>query len=186
MSLRIIARRAASIRSFPTSSLASSSSSLPSLARFKSSSDDVPQTPRDPYPLPLSHPVSQDPLDSTMAELTSFEIPPLDRSHEDIETTRKRLVYQARKRGMLEGDLLLATFAREKLALMKPDEVTEFDKVSPTSFSISNPRSAGAGSYWVGPDLEPSGREGREEVGELKLKLTRPPSPSPICPCSNV
>lgn len=31
---------------------------------------------------------------------------------------------------MLEGDLLLATFARENLSSMKEDEVREFDKVN--------------------------------------------------------
>jgi len=130
MSLRLISRRAASLRILPSLSPSPSSSSVfLTLNRFKSSKDDVPETPRDPYPLPLSHPIAPD-LDSTLAELTSFEIPPLDRSHEDMDTTRKRLVYQVRKRGMLEGDLLLATFARDKLPSMTDDEVRQFDKVS--------------------------------------------------------
>ena len=42
---------------------------------------------------------------------------------------RARLVYQTRKRGCLEGDLLLATFARDRLGGMKMDEMREFDKV---------------------------------------------------------
>lgn len=130
MSLRLISRRCSSLRTLPLATLSPSSSSVfLTLNRFKSSKDDVPETPRDPYPLPLSHPIAPD-LDSTLAELTSFEIPPLDRSHEDMGTTRKRLVYQVRKRGMLEGDLLLATFARDKLPSMTDDEVREFDKVS--------------------------------------------------------
>ncbi|KAL7409789.1 Flavinator of succinate dehydrogenase-domain-containing protein [Mrakia frigida] len=129
MSLRLISRRCSSLRTLPLATLSPSSSSVfLTLNRFKSSKDDVPETPRDPYPLPLSHPIAPD-LDSTLAELTSFEIPPLDRSHEDMGTTRKRLVYQVRKRGMLEGDLLLATFARDKLPSMTDDEVREFDKL---------------------------------------------------------
>jgi hypothetical protein len=86
--------------------------------------------PVDPYPLPLSHLVSQEPLESSIADETGFTLKPLDRSYEDLETTRKRLVYQARKRGMLEGDLLLATFAREKLHTMTKEEVQEFDRAS--------------------------------------------------------
>ena len=43
---------------------------------------------------------------------------PLDRTGEDEKTIRARLVYQSRKRGMLEGDLLLSTFARDHLGTM--------------------------------------------------------------------
>lgn len=54
---------------------------------------------------------------------------PLNRTGEDEKTIRARLVYQTRKRGMLEGDLLLSTFARDKLGSMNMDELKEFDKV---------------------------------------------------------
>ena len=54
---------------------------------------------------------------------------PLPRSGESIETTRARLVYQSRKRGTLENDLLLSTFAQEHLGTMNADELSEFDKV---------------------------------------------------------
>jgi len=42
---------------------------------------------------------------------------------------RARLVYQARKRGTLESDLLLSTFASERLAIMSEQELKEFDKL---------------------------------------------------------
>ena len=42
---------------------------------------------------------------------------------------RARLVYQSRKRGTLESDLLLSTFARERLGGMSEEELREFDKV---------------------------------------------------------
>jgi hypothetical protein len=54
---------------------------------------------------------------------------PLPRPGEPIETTRARLVYQSRKRGTLESDLLLSTFAQERLGAMDAEELTEFDKV---------------------------------------------------------
>ena len=57
---------------------------------------------------------------------------PLNRTGEKVDTLRARLVYQARKRGMLEGDLLLSTFARDNLATMSHEELLEFDKVSLT------------------------------------------------------
>jgi succinate dehydrogenase assembly factor 2 len=53
----------------------------------------------------------------------------LPRPGESIETTRARLVYQSRKRGTLESDLLLSTFAQEHLGAMNAEELSEFDKV---------------------------------------------------------
>jgi len=55
---------------------------------------------------------------------------PLERTGEDEDTLRARLVYQTRKRGCLEGDLLLSTFARDRLGGMSVKEMQEFDKVS--------------------------------------------------------
>jgi succinate dehydrogenase assembly factor 2 len=44
---------------------------------------------------------------------------------------RARLMYQSRKRGTLESDLLLSTFARDVLAGMGEEELREYDKVRP-------------------------------------------------------
>ncbi|KAI0716762.1 Flavinator of succinate dehydrogenase-domain-containing protein [Earliella scabrosa] len=54
---------------------------------------------------------------------------PLPRPGESVETMRARLVYQSRKRGTLESDLLLSTFARERLGGMSEAELHEFDKL---------------------------------------------------------
>lgn len=54
---------------------------------------------------------------------------PLPRPGEAVETMRARLVYQARKRGTLENDLVLSTFAKEQLGEMNEAELREFDKV---------------------------------------------------------
>jgi len=54
---------------------------------------------------------------------------PLPRPGETIETKRARLVYQSRKRGTLENDLLLSTFAQEHLGTMDVAELSEFDKL---------------------------------------------------------
>ena len=50
---------------------------------------------------------------------------------------RARLVYQSRKRGTLESDLLLSTFARDFLGGMSEEELYEYDKVS-LSFFFKN------------------------------------------------
>jgi len=44
---------------------------------------------------------------------------------------RARLTYQSRKRGTLESDLLLSTFARDHLHSMSTEELREYDKVAP-------------------------------------------------------
>ncbi|KAJ8606949.1 hypothetical protein MRB53_040614 [Persea americana] len=57
----------------------------------------------------------------------SFRVEPLRRSGEDINTLRARLVYQSRKRGMLESDLLLSTFADAHLGQMSPSQLAQYD-----------------------------------------------------------
>ena len=54
---------------------------------------------------------------------------PLPRPGEGVAQMRARLVYQSRKRGTLESDLLLSTFAQENLGSMAADELKEYDKV---------------------------------------------------------
>ena len=77
----------------------------------------------DPYPLPLSPEILDRPIDSE-------DLPPrIPRENEPIDVLRARLVYQSRKRGMLEGDLLLSTFAAENLPRMSFNELKEFDRV---------------------------------------------------------
>ncbi|KAG6916155.1 hypothetical protein DXG01_008207 [Tephrocybe rancida] len=54
---------------------------------------------------------------------------PLPRPGEGVDTLRARLVYQSRKRGTLESDLLLATFARDNLGGMSEGELKEYDRL---------------------------------------------------------
>jgi len=67
--------------------------------------------------------------DSEAAIDDSFLPEPIDRSHETPEVTRSRLLYQSRKRGILETDLLLSTFAKKNLANMTETEMKEYDKL---------------------------------------------------------
>ncbi|KAL0960170.1 hypothetical protein HGRIS_011804 [Hohenbuehelia grisea] len=79
----------------------------------------------DPWPLPHS----PEHLASTT---TPSDVPaptPLPRPNESVDTLRARLVYQSRKRGTLESDLLLSTFARDHLATMSKVELQEYDKL---------------------------------------------------------
>ncbi|KAK0638762.1 Flavinator of succinate dehydrogenase-domain-containing protein [Cercophora newfieldiana] len=60
-------------------------------------------------------------------EGAKFRIEPLRRTDETPETTRARLLYQSRKRGTLESDLLLSTFAAANLSKMTPEQLTQYD-----------------------------------------------------------
>ncbi|KAK3684914.1 Flavinator of succinate dehydrogenase-domain-containing protein [Podospora appendiculata] len=57
----------------------------------------------------------------------TFKIEPLRRTGEDMATTRARLVYQSRKRGTLESDLLLSTFASTYLSTMTHAQLNQYD-----------------------------------------------------------
>jgi len=90
--------------------------------RFFSAS---PLTRADPWPLPHT----PEHLENTK---TPADIPPptpIPRPNESIETMRARLVYQSRKRGTLESDLLLSTFARDVLAGMGEVDLREYDRL---------------------------------------------------------
>ncbi|KZV76464.1 DUF339-domain-containing protein [Peniophora sp. CONT] len=80
---------------------------------------------KDPWPLPHT----PEHLASTVTPEDLPGLPPIPRPNEALETTRARLVYQSRKRGTLESDLLLSTFAQEKLGAMTADELKEYDKL---------------------------------------------------------
>lgn len=79
----------------------------------------------DPWPLP--HTPQHLSSTTTPADIPAPE--PLPRPNESLETTRARLLYQSRKRGTLESDLLLSTFARDHLPAMTRAELSEYDKV---------------------------------------------------------
>ncbi|KAG9035927.1 succinate dehydrogenase assembly factor 2 [Tulasnella sp. UAMH 9824] len=88
----------------------------------------------DPFPLPLQSHQPSTKNDSELAKNDDSVPPefmpkPLERHGEDVVTLRARLVYQSRKRGNLEMDLILSTFAKENLATMSEAELNEFDKL---------------------------------------------------------
>jgi succinate dehydrogenase assembly factor 2 len=68
----------------------------------------------------------------TMAELMASPHPEF-RDSEDVETLRKRLVYESRKRGILEMELILSTFTKARLETMDEGELREYDRVRPLS-----------------------------------------------------
>jgi len=57
-----------------------------------------------------------------------FRVEPLRRVGEDLKTMRARLLYQSRKRGILETDLLLSTFAHGHLGKMDRRMLDQYDR----------------------------------------------------------
>lgn len=99
-----------------------SSSTVPN-ASGRALSLTVVRRAKDPWPLPHTP--------QHLASTTTPDVPPaqpIPRPNESVETTRARLLYQSRKRGTLESDLLLSTFARDHLDAMSHDELREYDK----------------------------------------------------------
>ncbi|UNI20715.1 Succinate dehydrogenase assembly factor 2 mitochondrial [Purpureocillium takamizusanense] len=74
-----------------------------------------------------SSPAAGDELGVGELQGAKFRIEPLRRTGEDAETKRARLLYQSRKRGTLESDLLLSTFAAKHLPSMTPEQLTQYD-----------------------------------------------------------
>jgi succinate dehydrogenase assembly factor 2 len=59
-------------------------------------------------------------------------LPPIPRPNESIEQKRSRLLYQSRKRGILETDLILSTFANKYLKTFNEQELKEYDELLDT------------------------------------------------------
>ncbi|AAS52881.1 AER200Cp [Eremothecium gossypii ATCC 10895] len=57
------------------------------------------------------------------------KVAPIKRNNETLEQQRARLVYQSRKRGILETDLLLSGFAAKYLKHMTAEELNEYDEL---------------------------------------------------------
>lgn len=57
----------------------------------------------------------------------AVRIQPIPRPNESTETKRARLLYQSRKRGILESDLLLSKFAKIYLPTLNREQLEEYD-----------------------------------------------------------
>ncbi|KAK9383350.1 Flavinator of succinate dehydrogenase-domain-containing protein [Kockiozyma suomiensis] len=78
-----------------------------------------------PSPLKMEEEEINDDPNSIKLE---FKLEPLPRINEPIENKRARLLYQSRKRGILETDLILSRFAATYLKGFGEAELEEYDK----------------------------------------------------------
>ncbi|KID87751.1 early meiotic induction protein 5 [Metarhizium guizhouense ARSEF 977] len=70
---------------------------------------------------------SQGELDVGELQGIKFRVAPIKRVGENDDTKRARLLYQSRKRGTLESDLLLSTFAKAHLPSMSGGLLAQYD-----------------------------------------------------------
>ncbi|KAH8254729.1 hypothetical protein KR032_011999, partial [Drosophila birchii] len=73
---------------------------------------------------------------TTPGEIVDYDDPPHlpvpeypARPDEPLETRKQRLLYQSRKRGMLENDLLLSTFVAKFLRDFNADQTAQYDRL---------------------------------------------------------
>ena len=70
------------------------------------------------------------PLSSSLRLFNISEIPPYeDKINEPLEEKRSRLLYQSRKRGMLENGLLLGSFASKYLDSFDEEHLVLYDRL---------------------------------------------------------
>jgi len=90
-------------------------------------------------------------------EGAKFKVEPLRRTGEDVNTMRARLVYQSRKRGTLESDLLMSTFADAHLPTMTMAQMAQYDLfLDENDWDIY---------YWATQEPTPSSQETAEGAG---------------------
>lgn len=104
---------------------------------WKERADEKQADMQDPFPLPFSRDAAavQRARDVNLASkgqrVEGIVVPTrvAGRTDEDAATKRARLQYQCRKRGTLETDLILSTFATEELPKLSEKELNELDRL---------------------------------------------------------
>ncbi|KAJ8726928.1 hypothetical protein PYW08_015325 [Mythimna loreyi] len=93
-----------------------------------------------------------------------IEIPHYDvEKPQSLETRKARLLYQSRKRGMLENDLLLSTFAKKHLHSLNEEQTLMYDRLINT---VSNDWDL---FYWM-VEKQPTPKEYDNEIMDMLKK----------------
>ncbi|KAF5894212.1 succinate dehydrogenase assembly factor 2, mitochondrial, partial [Clarias magur] len=68
--------------------------------------------------------------DAPDTEQFAFGLPPWEeKKNEPLDIKRKRLLYESRKRGMLENCILLSLFAKQYLESMSESHLRQYDRL---------------------------------------------------------
>ncbi|XP_034979587.1 succinate dehydrogenase assembly factor 2, mitochondrial [Zootoca vivipara] len=100
-------------------------------------------------------------------DLLEIPLPPWQaRPHEALERKRARLLYESRKRGMLENCLLLSFFAKENLNRMNEQQLDLYDRL------INEPSNDWDIYYWA-TEAKPAPEIFENEVMEMLREFTK-------------
>ncbi|XP_033013090.1 succinate dehydrogenase assembly factor 2, mitochondrial [Lacerta agilis] len=100
-------------------------------------------------------------------DLLEIPLPPWQvRPHETPQRKRARLLYESRKRGMLENCLLLSFFAKENLNRMNEQQLDLYDRL------INEPSNDWDIYYWA-TEAKPAPEIFENEVMEMLREFTK-------------
>ncbi|XP_043099405.1 succinate dehydrogenase assembly factor 2, mitochondrial isoform X1 [Puntigrus tetrazona] len=103
--------------------------------------------------------------DPTIIEIP---LPPWqERPGEPLEIKRKRLLYESRKRGMLENCILLSLFAKQYLNTMSESQLKQYDRL------INEPSNDWDIYYWATAEAQPTPDVYRGEVMDMLKEFTK-------------
>uniref|UniRef100_A0A4W5LQL1 Succinate dehydrogenase assembly factor 2, mitochondrial n=1 Tax=Hucho hucho TaxID=62062 RepID=A0A4W5LQL1_9TELE len=96
--------------------------------------------------------------DDSRGDLIEIPLPPwTEKDGETMDIKRRRLLFQSRKRGMLENCILLSLFAKQYLNTMSEPQLRQYDRL------INEPSNDWDIYYWATEGNEPKGQHGKQK-----------------------
>ncbi|XP_026766660.3 succinate dehydrogenase assembly factor 2, mitochondrial [Pangasianodon hypophthalmus] len=101
------------------------------------------------------------------SEQVEIPLPPWEeKKNEPVDIKRKRLLYESRKRGMLENCILLSLFAKRHLESMSESQLRQYDRL------INEPSNDWDIYYWA-TEAKPTPDVYQGEVMDLLKEFTK-------------
>ncbi|XP_077375172.1 succinate dehydrogenase assembly factor 2, mitochondrial [Festucalex cinctus] len=105
--------------------------------------------------------------DDAKTDLIEIPLPPWEeRSGEPIDIKRRRLLYESRKRGMLENCILLSLFAKRYLNTMSETQLQQYDRL------INEPSNDWDIYYWA-TEAQPTPDVYQGEIMDMLKEFTK-------------
>nr|XP_020464146.1 succinate dehydrogenase assembly factor 2, mitochondrial [Monopterus albus] len=105
--------------------------------------------------------------DDTRGDLIEIPLPPWEeKPDEPINIKRRRLLYESRKRGMLENCIILSLFAKRYLNTMTEDQLQQYDRL------INEPSNDWDIYYWA-TEAQPTPDVYQGEVMDMLKEFTK-------------
>ncbi|XP_039245177.1 succinate dehydrogenase assembly factor 2, mitochondrial isoform X1 [Pipra filicauda] len=100
-------------------------------------------------------------------DVLEIPLPPWqERPEEPLDTKRARLLYESRKRGMLENCILLSLFAKENLGRMSEEQLNRYDRL------INEPSNDWDIYYWA-TEAKPAPAEFEHDVLDMLREFAK-------------